>query len=410
MANRAKWNFMVYMAGNNNLSDAAGADLVEMQTVGSSDDVAVLAFMKQFGTRTAHRIHVGKGGDLASEELGDVDSGDPQTVIDFIRWAAEKAPAERYAIVLWNHGSGFEADDLDQLYSQARGGEPLMPHELNRLSIQGLARVMFTPTVQEVLERPTARERAICSDDGTGHSLDTIELRKVLELAKEAIGQDIDLLGMDACLMSTLEVAYEVRQLATVIAGSEELEPGAGWCYDEILAALAADPSMDAAALGKIIVERYIDSYRDIQSVWPVTQAAVAAREVDGFVHSLDGLASALRAEIDQSWPQLLKAQSKAVAFERQLVDVKTLCENLLATGPSEEIQRAAESVLTALEPGTYVIAEGHLGPEVEGVGGVTAYLPAPTDPMSRYYADLAFAKERGWDEFLAKYREAVRA
>jgi hypothetical protein len=409
MADRAKWTFMVYMAGNNNLSDAAGTDLVEMQKVGSSDEVAVLAFMKQFGTNTAYRIHVGKGEDLEREDVGDVDSGDPQTVIDFVRWAVQKAPAERYALVLWNHGSGWSADDLDQLYSQPRGGEALLPHEVNRLSVQGIARAMFTGTVTTVLAQPTARARAICSDDGTGHSLDTIELRRVIELTKEAIGKDLDLLGMDACLMSTLEVAYEVRDLATVIAGSEELEPGAGWCYDQILGELAGDPSLDAAALGKVIVERYIDSYRDLQSVWPVTQAAVSTAQVEAFSKTVDALAGALSADIAQSWPKVLTAQSNAVAFERQLVDLKTVCENLLASDPSGGVRDAAQGVLDALQPGGYVIAEGHLGPEVEGVGGVTAYLPAPTDPITEYYADLAFAKELGWNEFLQAYQGAVR-
>src|SRR5688500_10804118 len=123
---------MVYMAGNNNLSDAAGADLVEMQKVGSSDQGAALAFTKQLGTNPAYRIHVRKGEDLEREDVGNVGSGDPQTVIDFVRWAVERAPADRYALVLWNHGSGWSADDLDQLYSQPRGGEALLPHEVNR--------------------------------------------------------------------------------------------------------------------------------------------------------------------------------------------------------------------------------------------------------------------------------------
>lgn len=61
-------------------------------------------------------------------------------------------------------------------------------------------------------------------DDGTGHSLDTIELGKVLAKATVVLGQPIDLLGMDACLMSSLEVAYQVQPYVHCLVGSEELD------------------------------------------------------------------------------------------------------------------------------------------------------------------------------------------
>ena len=36
---RAKWTFMLYMAGDNNLSSAGDADLAELRQVGSTPDV-----------------------------------------------------------------------------------------------------------------------------------------------------------------------------------------------------------------------------------------------------------------------------------------------------------------------------------------------------------------------------------
>src|SRR5437764_10463481 len=100
----AQWTFMVYMAGNNTLSGAATTDLHEMQRAGSSDDVRVLAFVKQRSPRrNARRMEIGRaGGQDHVEDLGDLDSGSPQTVIDFFRWAVQRAPAERYAFVFWN--------------------------------------------------------------------------------------------------------------------------------------------------------------------------------------------------------------------------------------------------------------------------------------------------------------------
>ena len=73
----------------------------------------------------------------------------------------------------------------------------------------------------------------------------------------------------------------------------------------------------------------------------------------------------------------------------------------------NDEVTSAAEAVVEALVPDGYVLAEGHSGPQVEGVGGVTAYLPPPTMEPSKFYGDLRFAKEHGWDEFIDAYHRA---
>jgi hypothetical protein len=66
--------------------------------------------------------------------------------------------------------------------------------------------------------------------------------------------------------------------------------------------------------------------------------------------------------------------------------------------------------VLDALAVGgEFMVANSTLGPSVERCGGVTAYLPSPTDEISPFYKDLQFAKRHGWDEFLRSYRRAVR-
>jgi hypothetical protein len=406
----AKWTFMVYMAGNNSLSDVAGEDLEEMRKVGSSGDVQVLAFMKQAGTRTAHHIHVGKGGrNETREELGDADSGDPQRVLDFFRWAVKRAPAERYALVLWNHGGGWAPDDLEQLYSELRADTGVNRRELNRRANQSMARTLFSTTVKQILARPTEAERQICNDDGTGHSLDTIELGNVLRLAAREIGGQIDLLGMDACLMSTLEVAYQVRGEARVIVGSEDLEPGAGWCYDTVLGDLAAKPDMDAPELGRVVVDRYVESYRELPSQWPVTQAAVRADHARRFSQAIDGLERALRPHLRTAWPKVMGAQARSVRFESELIDLRTFCRNLIGAVIDPGVTAAARAVVDAIKPGGYVVAEGHLGPKVEGCGGISVYFPAPTDPISKYYKDLRFAKAHRWDGFLKNYQRAAR-
>jgi hypothetical protein len=413
-AKDAKWTFMVYMAGFNNLSTAATEDLEEMRSVGSTDDVKIAVFVKRLDRQGAERIIVGKDGQgEKQEQLSEADSGSPQTLLDFVRWATKEAPAERYALVVWNHGSGWQVDDLDEIYSDVRsrggGGEGVTARELGVRSTQQLGRALFKPAVEQVLELPTMGERAIASDDGTGHSLDTIELRKVLEKAREELRRPLDVLGMDACLMSTLEVAYEAQDYTGVVTGSEELEPGDGWPYERILADLVAEPDMDGKELGRRIVKRYVDSYAKQKGQWPVTQCAVATAGISGFADKLDALATALRDALqgEVGVAHVLRAHKRSPRFIGELVDLRVFCRNLAASGLGDDVKAAARRVVDALAPGDYVLAEGHHGPTVEQVGGVTAYLPPPTEELSQFYADLRFAKERGWDEFITDYQRA---
>lgn len=410
----AKWTFMTYMAGNNNLSEAAGDDLREMRTVGSTDDVRVLAFVKQEHTRMAYHLEVGtdEGSDYR-EELGDKDSGSPQSIVDFVRWAAKRAPADRYALVIWNHGSGWDPLDLDQLYSEVRGGQGdkgVTHREILTLRNRtGVARSIFRESVKSALEQPTAVDRAIASDDGTGHSVDTVELGNVLVAVAEALDGKLGLLGMDACLMSNLEVAFQVRDHVPVIVASEELEPGDGWPYERVLPALGKEPTMTPTELGAVIVESYIDDYRDRPTEWPVTQCAVDTVRCTDFSAAVGKLSKALRATLKVHWPKVLTAQLRSARFDGDLVDLPQFCRNLLADPFDDAVTKAATALLEATSPGNYVISEGHLGDKVEGVGGISVYFPAPGRSLSKYYGDVRFAKEHGWDEFLAAYHRAVR-
>ncbi len=405
---------MVYVAGYNSLSSFAAKDLAEMRTVGSSDGLKIAVFLKRLEQQAAHRIIVRKDGkDEERENLGgDVDSGSPQTLLDFIRWARAKAPADRYALVVWNHGSGWDPLDFDELYTHVKASG-ITPRELGVRAASQLGRSLFTPTITTVLTRPSAGERAIASDDGSGHSLDTLELGEVLEKAHAELGQPLDLLGMDACLMSCLEVSFQAAGHVQAVVSSEELEPGDGWPYDKVLGDLRSNPGMDGAALAKAVVKRYVEAYRQRRDQWPVTMCAVHSAGIESFADALDAFTKALRHAIkgdESDAARLLRAQTRSTRFQGELIDLKTFCEQVRAQPFESAVKDAAKKVIDALRPGgDYVVANANLGDTVERCGGVTAYLPAPTDEISQYYKDLEFAKRHGWDEFLRSYARAVR-
>lgn len=427
-----EWTFMVYMAGNNDLSDAAGRDLDELRAGPAASGVRVTAFVGLQGAGgRALRMEVGRGGapDLVEKLPPDTGSGDPQTLVDFVRWSARRAPARRHALVIWNHGGGWVPDDLDRLYAQVRGrrvrrdvesgyvrraprvalaDEEPAYSDLARLgAAREVARAVFTRSLEEVLKLPGAQDRVTAADDGTPRALDTIELRHVMTRLHDDLGRPIDLLGLDACLMSALEVCYEVREHVGTVVGAQELDPNEGWPYAGILAALADEPGMDARELGRVVVDRYVDSYRGTHRT--VAQCAVDATRIEEFMREFRTLAGCLRRQVPANRSVIDSVQSVATRFhaDRSLVDLRTLCLALVADSRTDPtLASVADKLLAIHTPGGFVVQEGHLGAKVAECGGLSAYFPVDRT-ISRFHADLQIARHSEWDDFLREYAAA---
>ncbi len=405
---KAKWTFMVYLAGDNNLSDAGEKDLGEMSKVGSTDDVNIVAEFDRVGhDHRTKRYHVQESDFNQVDDLGETDSGDPKVLLDFISWTAENYPADRYALILWNHGGGWEPTEMDKI-ALGVASRDYNVREASERSASPLGKVFFRPTVETIFGLATPEERAICSDDGSGHSLDTIELGNVLAQAVEMLGQPLDLLGMDACLMSNLEVAYQARPYVKYIVASEENEPNDGWPYDAVLSKLVEEPDLTTPDLAAHIVDAYVKSYVDRGYTGPVTQSALDLSRVAALAEPLDRLAEALIPTLPEARTDIWTAQRRSAHFwHYTLWDIGHFCEELDKLTTDNAVREAAQEVRAALEaaPQNFVIAESHDGSKVERCAGATIYLPAWD--ISRYYDDLEYAKNHRWPAMLQAYHAA---
>ena len=69
-------------------------------------------------------------------------------------------------------------------------------------------------------------------------SLSLAEIDEALATGLDGAGVDrLDLLGFDACLMATYEVASTLAPRADLLLASQEFEPGHGWDYTALEAA-----------------------------------------------------------------------------------------------------------------------------------------------------------------------------
>jgi hypothetical protein len=402
---KAKWTFMVYLAGDNNLETYGTKDLNEMKAVGSTAEVAIVAQFDCMSDRTTRRYYLSTDQDLGTDcvaELPEVNTGDPEALIDFITWAYQAYPAERYGLVLWNHGSGWKDEDIYHIARHHGVADKITRGQVRGLASGKPSRTLFHTTLEKLVVEAVEGERAILFDDSSADFLDNQEMRSVLQEAVRRIKQPFDLLGFDACLMNMLEVHYQIRDMCHLVVGSQETEPGDGWPYDAVLAPLAEDPDMTPETLGRVIVDAYVDFYRTHHRGLLVTQSAVRMTGVETVAKAVDSLAQALIGSLaDRGTLGLLfgALRSAQTFTDRDYVDLAHLCQ-LLAEGDPGDIGSAAQRVVDLLTGETSpLVAEAHHGSEVANAHGLSIYLPARV--LSPLYSQLQFAQTYRWDEFL---------
>jgi hypothetical protein len=307
---------------------------------------------------------------------------------------------------------------MERVAQQQPAAVPVTAGELKQRGENDTAgQIFFSSSLGELLAQPTPSERAIAFDDGSGHSLDTIELGRAIAKAAQELGRPLDLVGMNACQMSSAEVAYQLRGSAEVYVASQEDMPVQGWPYDDILPRLAAQPDMDAAALGTLVVERYLAYFQASQLPWGqnglpagVTLAATRLDGIPKLAGAVQSLAASLQGDIATLSDAIWAAHAKAHKFKFQLYDLASFCRALAAAASATPAAAAANAVLAALDDPTLMLKRAHLGPAYDDIGGLTTYLlpPGTGKPISPYYAETAYAQATKWGEFLAAYHAAV--
>ena len=370
-APQAQWTFLVYLDGDNNLEGAGIEDFLEMSSIGSTDDVHILVqFDRVPGYDISHgnwtsakRFHVTQGmtpiAGNALQDIGEANMGDPQTLIDFVQWGMTNYPADRYAIVLWDHGSGWR----------------LRPDE--------------TPPFKDIAYDET----------NGGDAIEMPELLSALDTLSNGGSEPLDLVGFDACLMGMIEVDNQVIPHVDVRVGSEEVEPWAGWRYDTVLSDLVSSPLMLPSELGTLIVERYFASYGDDH-----TMSAVDLRSPYGTLNAaVDDFASALINGDSSHHAEIAVARTQTQEFHNiTYIDLFDFAYQVNQEVADAAINAAATAVMNAVDDA--VIRERH-GAGWPGAHGISIYFPeSQTSYDIRYDGDmdwLQFTAGTQWDDWL---------
>ena len=272
---------MVYMCGTDleSRSAMASKDLKEMTNATLSENVNLLVYtggctqwQNSIVSSSVNQIYQVKDGGLARLEsnAGTGSMTDPDTLTGFIQWCAENFPANRYELILWDHGGGsLSGYGYDQ-------------------------------------KNPKSGSMSLAA----------------LDSALSKAGLTYDFIGFDACLMATVENAAMLSRYADYLIASEETEPGIGWYYTNWLTELSAAPSMSALDVGKRIVDDFISTCNQQCSGQSTTLSVVDLAELgETLPADLSAFSQDLRKRItDGEYKSVSTARSGAREFARSSV------------------------------------------------------------------------------------------
>ncbi|HBF10801.1 clostripain-related cysteine peptidase [Thermotoga neapolitana] len=252
---KPKWLFIVWMAADNNLYYYSEDDLSEMRNASGSVSVVVVYDGVEIGDGVLVLDENGNWQAVVGMVGIDFNSGSYTNLEAWLEMILNQFDADRYALVIWDHGSAWIGDSY------------------------------YIST------------KAVGFDETRGTAIAVADLRKALENALS--GDKLDILGFDACLMGSLEVIYELRNTADYIVASSFNEPAEGWDYS-FLGEIASDSTpLDVASM-------IVDSYREYYSSYDyyrqigLSLAVYDTSQVEVFVSDLNLFISDLKADLSK--------------------------------------------------------------------------------------------------------------
>jgi len=371
------WTVMVYLDGDNNLEGAALADFNEMEAAMSSLNMKVVVLFdrsrsnsREQGdwaeTRLYEVKHDTNPSSIDSKRLSDttwlglngdeddeLNMGSGETLRNFVTFCKETYPAGHTALILWDHGSGWAPASPDSAYSDTK---------------------------------------FIAIDDGSaGDALSLKEVAAALE------GQNVDLLGFDACLMAEAEVAWELRHSARYMVASEGLEPSTGWSYTNFINQFNQLPVAEKTPqkLARSIADTYM---ADATSGTEVTLSVVDLTKLAPLGEAVD----ALTLEMADLGPNAVTTARYATTCynENTCVDLRQFAGTLGVSSATLDTLDAALSQSVIYKVAT----------TPENACGLSIYFPVFGYTAGQFLdytpATLAFAQETRWAKALKSYSE----
>ncbi len=376
---QGKWTVMVFLNAANSLYTEAVNNINQMERAANNPDVRFVVQWKQTaetgqafnqdwsGTRrylVGYDTRSAVASTVVQDLGGGVDMGSASALSNFVSWTKSKYPADHYALVVWNHGAGWN-----------------------------------TP-----LRKMSLPSRGVSYDDETGNHLDLPDVASALRSA------NLDVLAYDACLMQGAEDLMEMASAAKYIVASEENTPGPGFPYDKVFAPIVADADTSArslvAAMPAAFTNYYATSsdYRD----WALHLSALDTSKITSFRTALDNFSLALTSPTANLGSLMTNVRAACNRMDPSgtydaYYDLDQIAEKTAALTQtvSPNVSTTATALRTAL---TSLVVASSTSPSGTYMHGLSIEFGKSSKyaTYANYYEALQLAQLTNWDEFLA--------
>jgi hypothetical protein len=438
--NDKEWTIMIYMAGDNNLAvDMAYAmeQIKEVAVVGADSPNLFVYYDGNSPTIPTLYCDFTEPGRpkyvrsfMVPDKLYPVpakqneNAAHRSSLWNFVDWCVNKVEvdnggeithgrrARRYALILSGHTLGFQ--DIG-LFKDETSGKSMKMDD-------------FSSTLQRLVDKRAALERYAkeCDFNDAERKSETTVL----------LGQKLDLLGFDSCVMGMLEVGYQFNSVARTMIASEGSVPNAGWTYAKILGCLASGHNKYGGP--EKVAEQFVRDFIRSQDAYTVggvsvDMAAWDLSRLDELVVAFDELSEALVECFKDEDSRLYRQMERALLLVHwkcqsymydQNVDLGDFCELLEREcglisdelGDDDDaqllkwVQGACRKVSGRLKKA--VILSGFSGGAYQYSNGMSVFFPWSREGYevsrknyeSLWFTRAAARKKFSWAGFLKKY------
>lgn len=366
-----KQTVMIYIIGSD-LESQSGAAAMDMEEIeeGVADSTNVNCLMYTGGctswtndvSSTKNSIYLVENGKKELKEAEEQKNmAQASTLTHFINYCYKKYKADKYTLILWDHGGG---------------------------AIHGYGRDEIAQSDMMSLSK----------------------LKKALGDSDLCQSEKMETIVFDACLMGSAEVAAGLKEYARFFVASEESIAGPGLDYSFLKD--LNEPQMDGRKVGSSIVDSFYKFYNEVPISRETTLSCIDLGQMPDVESSLGQLASKADKGLKKNFNKLkksrrtLKEYGKEATFCYDLVDASGMAEGMKTLYPSE-----AEALQNAVQ--NAVVSCRTTG---ENAKGLTLYYPYSQNdygPASlMIYSDFNFVPQyrKYIDDFLNKNLQNSRA
>lgn len=434
---------MIYWAGDaagltrfGRLDDFISRQLQELSQV-ASNDIVVVSYQLDGTTDPTRRAILLPATNPRAAELSmtlvESNSGDPQELISFVQWTQAACAGTLNVLALSGHGLAFQdqaaADALSSRgFVVAKPDPSATPSLTPRRFFGRRSPNRIASMARRLVGRPgdggadpgsrgiLDGTKAVLVDGSSSDFLTNFELATAMRGTCSLLGQSVDVLVFDACLMASIEILTDMTASAKVFVGCLDELSASGLNFrgavERVTSSARSGDPLNASVVAKALVQSFSPAASFDSCIAVDLNCASFAAGLDAFGDFVASIAAWIggptgdRAARITSVRKALGVATDLVKYHnRSMADLGSLVPAFTTAGMDLPM-----SVIEPLRVAVNLLRSAVLGKNsgasysAESCIGISIFVPRSLAELaynSRDYLQLTFSERTGWGRLL---------